>query len=347
MKMAEDSKKTLALKVIVAVCFILMLILWQVSRRVGQFDFYSMDFMDTVSHVMVIAKNQVAGQRAGDSAFEMLEKNQSVMNYYDADSELGQLNFKASDGEVKVSRELFDLIESCGEFYELSGGAYDITIGPLADLWKNPNGNKPTQKQLDDAKVKVGYDKLILDKEKLTVKFSVKGMKIDLGSVAKGYSIDLAIEAMKKSGAKGGLVDVGGDIACFGVTKKGEGCFKVGLQNPAGVEDVNNPQLLQILKLKDCAVATSGNYRRALEIGNEKFSHIVDPLTEKSVTKFSSTTAIAPTAMRADALATVLSLVSLQKGREIIESLKDTEAVWVESETGKVFVSGGIEKYLD
>ncbi len=80
---------------------------------------------------------------------------------------------------------------------------------------------------------------------------------------------------------------------------------------------------------------------------HEKFSHIVDPLTEKSVTKFSGTTVIAPTAMKADALATVLSLVSLQKGREIIESLKDTEAIWIESGAGENFVSSGIGKYVD
>ncbi len=231
------------------------------------------------------------------------------------------------------------------EYSKKSGGAFDVTIGPVVDLWRRAEENKqkPTEEALAQAKSKVGYEKLVLDSENKTVKFAVEGMRLDLGAIAKGYAIDMAVEAMKKSGAIGGMVDVGGDIRCFGKPKAGRKCWLIGLEDP-----VVEGNLLLKLKMPDMAVATSGDYRRFVLIEGEKFSHIMNPQKGVSAGQFASVTIIAPTAVDADAMATAVSVMGPQKGLELVERLAGIEAILISSETGgKRRQSSGAALYIE
>jgi thiamine biosynthesis lipoprotein len=213
----------------------------------------------------------------------------------------------------------------------------------MMDLWKNAK-HKPSDAEIEAAKAKVGYDKLVLDANNMTVRFSIEGMKIDLGGIAKGYAIDRAIEAMKAAGAAGGLVDLGGNIRCFGVSPGGKG-FSVGLQNPKAVADANEPDVLMVFKIDDLSISTSGDYRRFVDVDGERVSHILDPATKHGAKRYSSVTVIAPRAIDADALSTTFSLMDADKAIKLAESLDGVEVLLMDH-AGKIVKSSGFEKFI-
>ena len=158
-------------------------------------------------------------------------------------------------------------------------------------------------------------------------------MRLDLGGIAKGYAIDRAVEAMRAGGAVGGMVDVGGDIRCFGRRKNDSQEWLIGLQNPRVEGD-----LLLKLRLNDMAVATSGDYRRFVLIDGQRYSHIFDPAKSTSAKELRSVTIIAPTAIQADILATAVSVMGKEKGLKLIESTPDTEAIIIPADSEKNIV---------
>jgi len=299
--------------------------------------------MGTFAHVIAVADNETVANASIEAAFERLRYIDETMSDYNPESELSQVNRDAFAKPVEINGHLFEVLSVAVEYSKKSSGAFDVTIGPVVDLWRKAEENKqkPTEEALAQAKSKVGYEKLVLDGENKTVKFAVEGMRLDLGAIAKGYAIDMAVEAMKKSGAIGGMIDVGGDIRCFGKPKAYKKCWLIGLQDPTA-EDI-----LLKLEMLDTAVATSGDYRRFVLIEDEKFSHIMNPQKGVSAGQFASVTIIAPTAVDADAMATAVSVMGQQKGMELVERLAGIEAILISSETdGKRRQSSGAALYI-
>ena len=209
--------------IIVAASVILALYISGCNRRAEEDSGYRL-VMGTFAHIKAIAKDPRTAKKCVEAAFTELEKVDKLMSDYKSDSEISQVNRDAFKQAVKVSASTFEVLQRSAEFSRLSGGAFDITIAPLAELWRTAAevNSVPTDAELELARSKVGYEKLILDPNKMTVRFAVDGMKLDLGGIAKGYSIDIAVEAMRAAGAVGGMVDVGGDIRCFGSPPKGK-----------------------------------------------------------------------------------------------------------------------------
>jgi len=303
--------------VILTAVFIFYLLLNGVrDKKIARVESPNRIVMNTIAKVIAIAPDKKTAQLCIDSAFEKIYKIEKLMNRYDANSQLSKVNQLAAKEPVKIDKDLFDILQRSVEYSKKTDGAFDITVAPLVDLWKRcvEANSAPADEQLDYIKEAIGYDKLLLDVNNFSVQFAAEKMKLDMGAIAKGFAIDLAIEKMKSSGALGGLVDIGGDIGCFGTTEK-KGKWVVGVQNPAKTNEEN----IAKLSLVDMAVATSGDYRRFYKIGNQYFSHIFNPLTEKSVEGLSSVTVIAENAAAADALATAVSVLGEKKGLEVIE----------------------------
>jgi thiamine biosynthesis lipoprotein len=167
-------------------------------------------------------------------------------------------------------------------------------------------------------------------------------MFLDLGGIAKGYAIDKAVETLQAAGLKGGMVDIGGDLRCFGTAANGKSHWRIGLQDPQKEEDI-----LMVLNIDDMAVATSGDYRRFVVINEQKHSHIVNPATADSAQDLSSVSIIAPTAMAADALATAVTVMGEEKGLALIEKIDDTEAILISHGDETSFEkSSGVDKYI-
>jgi thiamine biosynthesis lipoprotein len=220
------------------------------------------------------------------------------------------------------------------EFSRLTDGAFDITVGPLVDLFRSAEKKQvaPSKEEIDRAKSKVGFEKLRLDDNNRTVQFTNEGMRLDLGGIAKGYAIDKAIEAIQRYNVMGAMVDIGGDIRCFGVPPKGKDNWLIGLQDPnSAIQGFIGGGLLLKIQLADGAVTTSGDYQQFILIEGKRQSHIINRKTGTSVEGLSSVTIIAENATDADALATAVSVMGVEKGLSLIEKIPETEAILITS----------------
>ncbi|MGB8227410.1 MAG: FAD:protein FMN transferase [Sedimentisphaerales bacterium] len=300
--------------------------------------------MSTIARVMAVAPDEKTARQGIDAAFEKIYRVEKLMNRYDPNSQLSKVNKLAAKEPVKVDRELFDILQQSVYYSRLSDGAFDITVGPLVDLWRKcaEANSMPTDKQLAEVKKIIGCDKLLLNANDFSVRFAAEGMKLDLGGIAKGFAADIAAAEMKKAGAVGGLIDLGGQIGCFGTTEK-KGKWIIGVRNPAKSED---NKILARLALSDAAVSTSGNYERFYKIGDKRFSHIFNPATEKSADQLSSVTIIASNGTEADALSTAVSVMGAEKGLELIEKTENTEAVIIKASGQDLIKSSGAQQYL-
>jgi len=313
--------------------------------------------MGTFARVVAVAENSGIANSCIEAAFAEIQTVDELMSDYKSDSEISELNRDGFRREVEVSESTYEVLQRSIEFSKLTGGAFDITVGPLVDLLRSAEKKEvvPSEEEIAEAKLKAGYQKLKLDDQNRTVKFTVDGMKLDLGGIAKGYAIDRAVEAMQKGGAIGGMVDIGGDIRCFGAPPQGKNHWLIGLQDPSVGPDIIIPaqagistgELLLVLKLENAAIATSGSYRRFVLVGGKKYSHILDTRTGYGSDELASVTVISKNATDADALATAVSVMGAEKGLALIETIPETEAILISlgPEFERVETSGA-EKYI-
>jgi thiamine biosynthesis lipoprotein len=326
---------------------LLLIVLYVVAptREPVQFDSGYRIVMGTFSRVVVLAESKDVAQECAEAALNLQRRVDELMSIYILDSELSKVNQHAFHKAARVTEETFEVLERAKHFSELTAGAFDVTIGPLGDLWRKAGDADapPTDAEIADARSKVGYDKLLLDPEAMTVKFAVEGMKLDLGGIAKGYAIDRSVEVLKQGGAVGGMVDIGGDVRCFGTPAKGRKAWVVGLQDPTvAPDDMATDKLLMALNVSDAAVTTSGDYRRFTEVRGERQSHIMDTESGRGANTLVSVTIIAPDALTADALATAVSVLGPEKGMALIERLPHTEAILIpnQSDAQPIFTTG-------
>lgn len=301
--------------------------------------------MNTVAKITAVTYGKEKAQKSIDAAFEKIFEIDRLANRYDPNSQLSKVNRLAGREKVKVDKELFDILQKSINYYRASDGAFDVTVGPLVDLWRTcaEANSIPSDKQITDAKKLVGSDKLLLDSNDFSVRFAVEGMSLDLGGIAKGFAVDLAKDQMLKAGASGGFIAIGGEIGCFGNTEDNEN-WTVGIQNPFAADNGENPILK--LALSNVNISTSGNYRRFETIGGKHFSHILDPKTGTSAEELVSVTIITSDGSQADAYATAISVMGVDKGLKLlIEKTKETEAILIKPNR-EVYISKGAAQYL-
>ena len=304
--------------------------------------------MGTFARVTVLAPDSRTGAKCVEAALAEIRKVDDLMSDYKEDSEISRVNKGAFGRPVEVGESTFEVIRRSIEFSRLTDGAFDITIGPLVQLFRKAknDGIAPTPEQIADAKTRVGYEKLILNDADHTVRFTVEGMSLDLGGIGKGYAVDKAIEAAQKLGASGAMVDLGGHVRCFGTPPKGREKWIIGLQDP-NIDDFGGSGILLKLQVSDTAIITSGDYQQFAIIDGKKQSHIIDRRTGKGAEGLSSVTIIAPNATDADALATAVSVLGPEKGLSLIEKLPQTEAILLSpAPEYKLTKTPGAEKFI-
>jgi len=299
--------------------------------------------MGTFARSICVADDEKTAKLGNKAAYKKLVAIDKMMSDYLEESQLSKVNNNAFTEPVKVDDELFHVISKSIEYSQMSEGAFDITIGPVVDLWHKAEESKqkPTSAQIAAAKSKVGYEKLILDPVNKTVKFNVEGMRLDLGAIAKGYAIDQAIEAMKQTGATGGMIDAGGDIRCFGKPAK-KTKWAIGLQSPD-----EDSELLMVIELGNKSIATSGDYQRFVILDGQKYSHIMEPAKAKSTKGLTSVTVVAEKAIDSDALATTVTVMGIEKGLKLLDSIEGAEGYIVPSDPEKkIRFTAGFDNYI-
>lgn len=239
-----------------------------------------------------------------------------LMSTYDPNSELSVFNKLPANQFSNISEDMAYVIDKALLISEMSGGEYDITIGPLVNLWGFGPGNRedkvPSQVLIDEAKSRVGYHYLKLDGRKLTKE---KDIYVDLSSIAKGYGVDMVAQVLQGRGVENYLIEIGGEILSKGVKVDGTS-WKVAIESPAGGHGI----VERIMSITDIAVATSGDYRNYFEKNGVRYSHTISPNTGRPIThRLVSVTVVDKTTTMADGLATAITVLGPEKGFEFAQ----------------------------
>ena len=252
------------------------------------------------------------------SAFKRIAEIDAITSDYRETSELMSLCRAPAGSKIRISEDLFRVLERSQEMAERSGGAFDVTIGPVVRLWRHARrvGELPDRDRLARAMKLVGYQKLYLDRKSRTASLERTGMLIDLGGIAKGYAVDQAMAILKKNGVTQALIAAGGDILVSGAPPGTRGW----VIEVISLEPANGPK--RELCLRDRAVSTSGDAQQHVEIDGVRYSHIVDPKTGLGLTGRSTVTVVAADCTTSDALATAAAVLGAARGSKLVETTR-------------------------
>jgi len=254
-------------------------------------------------------------QSVVQQVWERLEEINWRMNVFDDKSDVAKVN-GSYEKPVKIGADTYQVIKNSIHFNELTYGAFDITVGPLIKLWKDGQAKNilPTHEEVSEVKKALGKDKIRLLADD-HVELLHDQTKIDLGGIAGGYAVDEAVRIFKAAGFHDFMIDEGGDLFVSGKNCEGKP-WHIGIRHP---RDPSN--ILEILELRDQAVTTSGDYEQFFEIQNQRWSHIMNPVTGYPQKGVVSATVLAPTTEEADALATALCVLDPKRGVALIDRL--------------------------
>jgi thiamine biosynthesis lipoprotein len=272
--------------------------------------------MGTLFTITLYAPDESKAREASEAAFARTAALERMMTDYDPESELMQLCQKPVGQPVRVSDELFEVLQKGRRLAELTDGAFDVTIGPVVRLWRRARRTEtlPSPEMLAKARAAVGHQKLRLDPAAKTVTLTAPNMQLDLGGIAKGYAADQALNVLRNHGLPRALVAASGDIA-IGDPPPGKRAWRIGV----GVLDSNQTGLAKNLLLRNAAVSTSGDTEQFVEIEGKRYSHIVDPRTGLGLTDRLQVTLISRSATDADSFATAVSIIGVKRGLALVE----------------------------
>lgn len=259
--------------------------------------------MGTTYRVVLYAPDEAAATRAAQTAFDCIDRLDAMMTDYNESSELMQLCVKAGGPPVKVSDELFEILAKAVELNAKTRGAFDVTVGPVVRLWRvaRKENRLPDPAEIAKARELVGCDNMVLNEKDRTVQLLKPGMKLDLGGIAKGYTVDKALDTLKQKGFASALVVGGGDVG-VGDAPPGKEGWTIDIQP---LDKTMQP--VQLL-LKNAGVSTSGDAEQHLDKGGKRYSHIIDPKTGQPIEGRSSVTIVAPNGTTSDGLSKIGAL---------------------------------------
>lgn len=270
--------------------------------------------------IVVFAADEERARQGADAAFERIRSLNDRFSDYDAESELRRLCQSAGRGTpVALSDDLWNVLVQAQRIAELSDGAFDVTCGNLVRLWRRARRQRemPPPDLLKQAMHVTGRELLRLDPRQRTAELLREGMRLDLGGIAKGYATAAALGVLREHGLPAAMIDAGGDL-CLGDAPPGTAGWSVGVA-PRGP---NGPPRW-ILSAERLAVATSGDMWQFVVIDGKRYSHIVDPRTGLGLTNRLHCTIVHPDGPTADALATAVSVLGVDRGLKLIESVPD------------------------
>jgi len=276
---------------------------------------------------------------AVSAAFDEMRRIENLTSRFIPTSDVARINEAAGGDPVKVSDETFTLLEKSRECSELSGGAFDVTIGPVVDAWGfgTETPHVPDSNVLAKAVALVDFRAMELDPASKTVRLAHPGMSIDLGGIAKGYAADRAAAVLREHGIKHALIDAGGNIVAVGTRPDGKP-WHIGIRDPRGSSPTDT--VGPVVEITDGAVVTSGDYERFFIENGHRYHHIFDPKTGMPADRAESATIIAPTSVDADMLSTAVFVLGPVEGPKILEGLDGISAMVVDANGHLVFSPG-------
>jgi thiamine biosynthesis lipoprotein len=259
----------------------------------------SLDSMGTTFTVVVYGTDRFKLQAAVDSAFEEVRRLEDLLSNYRQQSEWSEMNRSAAGRPFRVSKEVFDLLSLCMRYSEASEGAFDITVGPLMQVWGfyKGTGRFPHRAEIKGALAQVGYRKVELDPGGMTVNFKAGGMNLDPGGIGKGYSVDRMVAILRENGIGSGLITAGSSsIYAIGAPPSEPRGWRVAIRHPK-----DGSKTVQEVFLKDESMSTSGSYEKFFRANGRVYSHIMDPRTGYPAQGMLSVSVIAPRTIDSEA----------------------------------------------
>jgi len=282
--------------------------------------------------------------QAIDKAIDKIKDIDNKMSVFKDYSELSKININAGKAPTKVGEDTYFVIKKAVEYSALSGGAFDPTIRPVVGLWgiQTDHARIPNNDEIDEAINLVNYKDIILDEKVSSIMLKSKKQELDVGAIAKGFAADEVKNIFKKNKIESAIIDLGGNI--FAMGNKIDGTpWKIGIQDP--IRSLG--EFVGIVSVKNKSVVTSGNYERYFIRDGKRFHHIIDPLTGNPSEKgILSTTIVSDHSIDGDALSTCAFVMGLERGMELIESLKGVDAIFI-TENKMIYTTSGIKENFE
>ncbi|MAB52253.1 MULTISPECIES: FAD:protein FMN transferase [unclassified Marinobacter] len=291
--------------------------------------------MTTAIEMEFWTEDPAVASEAGDAVLALFDRIDRQMSRYREDSELSRVNREAANGPVEVSDSLFTVLQQALRISELSHGAFDISFGSIGYLYDFRARQQPSDEELAEGLAKVNYRSVVLDPSANTVRFLDEGVRLDLGGIAKGYTVDRGIDILKSFGIRHARLSAGGDLRLLG-DKRGKPWI-VGIRDPR-----SESRNAMVLPLTNVAVSTSGDYERFFfDDNNERVHHILSPATGKPAKGVQSVTILGDDSITTDGLSTAVFVLGAAKGLEMVNRLKGIDAVIID-EQRQVHYSDGL-----
>ncbi|WP_053406023.1 FAD:protein FMN transferase [Persicobacter sp. CCB-QB2] len=318
------------------------------AENASKLVYFEGNTMGTTYHIKYLDEGQRNYKQQVDSV--LLDFNQALSTYI-PDSEISQFNREQA---LKYKSPYFyPVLEASKEVYEITDGAFDPTIGPLAKAWGFGAGDRTTMSQakVDSLLALLDFPSIVFDQEE--VKKERPEVQLNVNALAKGYGVDVVADYLKAQGVEHLMVEIGGEVVCHGLSDKNMP-WVIGIDEPLTSEELAERgvkrQLYAAIKVENQGMATSGNYRNYYVENGVKYAHTIDPKTGYPVQRsLLSATVLAPNCMLADAYATAFMVMGVEKSIAILESQPDLEGYLIYSdEEGKmkIYATKGAEKAM-
>ncbi len=280
------------------------------------------DTMGTTYNITAVGvPDDVTEASLSENVDTVLADVNAKMSNWDPQSEVSRFNASGDTAPIEVSEDFVTVMRAANRVHALSDGKFDVTLGPLIELWgfgpRKPEDPVPADADIEEALKTVGQSTVLtLDAEAATLAKASPAVGINLSAIAKGFGIDAVAAQLRDQGIENYMVEIGGDLVTAGRNAKGE-AWSIGIEKPEPGEKT----LELVVPLEDKGLATSGDYRNFIEHDGVRYSHIIDPVTGRPITHWTtSASVIADSAMMADAWATAMLVLGAERGLEIAEA---------------------------
>lgn len=279
--------------------------------------------------ITVVDTNETVAKEHLEAAVLEIQRIENLLTTFREESQTNQINQNAGMKPVKVDPEVFNLIERSLRISKITDGYFDISYGSIdRKFWNFDREMKelPDPEMIKEHLKLVNYHNILLNREDSTVFLKEKGMRIGFGGIGKGYAAEMGKRLLLNRGVKSGVVNASGDLTTWGNQADGKPWT-------IGISDPDNARLpFSYMNISNISVATSGNYEKFVSIGGKKYSHTINPKTGMPVTGIKSVTIICPNAEIADALATPVTIMGIEKGIGMIDQIQQVECIIIDDE---------------
>jgi thiamine biosynthesis lipoprotein len=296
--------------------------------------------LGTIVEITLVGQDKQALEGALTAAFERIAELEKITDRFTANSEISAINRRKDNGPIPVSADMLNMLVLSRKISDLTGGAFDVTVAPLVDLWGfDVGGRLPKKEDIERERARVDYHRVIIDEDAGTITLTDPSVRLELGGIAQGYAAREAEKVIRARGVKSGVINISGDIIVIG-TKAGKP-WRIGVQDPR-----NTDALCAVIKAEDIAIVTSGDYERCFFVDGVRYHHILDPKTGYPARGCASVTVVTRDVALADGLSTAVFVLGPEAGADLVRSLDGVDVLIV-TDDGKRITTPGLSGIIE